>query len=340
MRYVVHMVTLSLAVTLGGAAPAGAASDAPSQAGHDSADGAVGAETFRWRAHGQADGLPARRAYDVVYDRANDRHVFFGGGNRSGPAVLGGTFVRTDGVWSELDTEGAPAPRRRYSMVYDPAHEEVVLFGGEVCEVCPTAETWVLTGNVWEQRTPPVSPPATRWGPGQMAYDPVREEVVFVQSGQTWIWDGSTWDKQSTSTHPRNVDFFAMAWDRSSERLILQGGFDFVSGESFYRGETWAWDGARWSRLADGPPVAFHAMSPFDGRVVLFGGRGEGGIDHDSTWRLEGDEWVELDVRRRPPGHGEGQLVQLGRNRLLLFGGYGVDYRDEWVLRRSDVAPR
>jgi hypothetical protein len=78
---------------------------------------------------------------------------------------LGGTFVRQHRVWTQIDTIGSPSARRQYAMAYDEARGEIVLYGGEAgCEECANDETWILSGDTWEQRTQADGPPPTRYG--------------------------------------------------------------------------------------------------------------------------------------------------------------------------------
>ena len=63
-------------------------------------------------------------------------------------------------------------------------------------------------------------------------------------------------------------------------------------------GDTWQWDGADWTQLADtGPsPRAGHQVA-FDrhrSRLVLFGGKGDGEALQGDTWEWDGEAWTQV----------------------------------------------
>jgi hypothetical protein len=92
----------------------------------------------------------------------------------------------------------------------------------------------------------------------------------------------------------------AMAPDPSHHRVVLFGGHATAG----LLGDTWTWDGHRWSRdlLAGGPPErAAAGMAPDPtGGVVLFGGVGRAGALGD-TWRWDGHAWSALHPSAAPP---------------------------------------
>ena len=102
-------------------------------------------------------------------------------------------------------------------------------------------------------------------------------------------------------------------------------------------GDTWTWDGARWTRLeVEGPePRGFQAMAydPAGQRVVLFGGR-DGDQLHRDLWSWDGDRWQRLDgvgPRRRGVF---ASAWDRARTRLVIHGsGDRVD--GQWILESS-----
>ena len=74
---------------------------------------------------------------------------------------------------------------------------------------------------------------------------------------------------------PSARKWFAMAFDRNRNRLVLFGGLT-AAGPS---GDTWEWDGQDWTQVADKGPQArvLHAMA-FDSSknvVTLLGGQAQ-----------------------------------------------------------------
>src|SRR6476469_9719886 len=77
---------------------------------------------------------------------------------------------------------------------------------------------------------------------------------------------------QATKPVPRNG--MGLAYDLKRDRLVLFGGSD----SAFVRlGDTWEWDGKKWTQLnVAGPAARADFAMTFDskkGRVILFGGR-------------------------------------------------------------------
>jgi hypothetical protein len=124
--------------------------------------------------------------------------------------------------------------------------------------------TWTFDGHDWialplSGPTPIVRTGAGRQGPA-VALDQARDEwVVFGGSDgmttftDTWIGDGTKWSRPSPSTLPPARSSMPgevnLAWDRINRRLLLFGGQQVSSGLPL--GDTWAWNGDNWSKLAD-----------------------------------------------------------------------------------------
>jgi hypothetical protein len=92
----------------------------------------------------------------------------------------------------------------------------------------------------------------------------------------------------------------AMAGDPAHHHAVLFGG----GGAGGLLGDTWSWDGHRWSReiLPSGPAARASAAMAADpgGGVVLFGGAGTQGLLAD-TWRWDGRAWTPQHPRTAPP---------------------------------------
>ncbi len=123
---------------------------------------------------------------------------------------------------------------------------------------------------------------------------------------------------------PSTRSSHAMAFDSSRGMAVLFGGFNNAT-----LGETWEWNGNRWSqRQVAGPsPREAHAMV-FDserGVVVLFGGRytdsGPGMVFGD-TWEWNGASWLNRNVTG-PSARAYHQMVyDSARHVTVLYGGF------------------
>jgi Dockerin type I domain len=93
--------------------------------------------------------------------------------------------------------------------------------------------------------------------------------------GDTWTWDGTVWTQVAT-TGPEARFGMGMAYDSARHRTVLFGG-ESLSGPEFVEfGDTWEWDGVRWTQVASTGPSAREANAmAYDkarGKAVIFGG--------------------------------------------------------------------
>ena len=120
------------------------------------------------------------------------------GNHRSHDGCSSGCTVETLG-WSRLPVDqAAPPGRLGHAMVFSPAGERVLLFGG-LGENGVLNDTWAFDGATWgELDTPTAPPPRTDHA---MVYDLVRQRVVlfggrdesYNTMGDTWVLEGGTW---------------------------------------------------------------------------------------------------------------------------------------------------
>jgi hypothetical protein len=120
----------------------------------------------------------------------------------------------------------------------------------------------------------------------------------------------------------------AMAYDEARGVTVLYGGAD----ERAVRGDTWAWDGARWRRVArGGPPARTFPVLVADAarrELLLFGGnRVLFGTDADlhpylgDTWSWDGARWRARRVAGPEPRAEAAAAYDRARGRVVLFGG-------------------
>lgn len=209
-----------------------------------------------WRAVGGND-RAATTEPEICYDRHRDRVVLFGGWNRDGD-YRGETWEWDGKELSPVETTDAPEPRAGHTLVFDPAGERCLLFGG-------------------------------------------RGEEGYL--ADTWGWDGARWQRLDVEG-PSPRWFFGTASDPENDRVVLFGGRGpeaptLGRDRSGDLGDTWTWDGGRWTLLtAEGPPARSSGrMARTRGGVLLFGGRvetPEAFVDRGDTWELRDGTWVRV----------------------------------------------
>src|SRR5262245_22291560 len=303
-------------------------------------------------------GPSARANVAMVFDRARKRVVLFGGAGDAN-ALFNDTWEWDGENWTQYEDIG-PAPRSRHAMAYDAKRERVLLFGGSAGTV-QLADTWEWDGQSWTQVED--AGPSARGGHA-LAYDARRDRVVLFGGadgpnyfGDTWAWDGMTWT-QEAETGPPPRSGHGMDYDSARDRIVLVDGMSqsivqvqiqvwhpgsiFSSGYSTtqtqqqvkaqFFGDTWEYDGAVWTRVADtGPEPRAGCGMVYDGStMLLFGGKNDT-VFFKNTWQWDGQHWTQ----RQDIGPGARAFAAIAydsaRQHAVLFGGAGPNlYGDTW----------
>lgn len=147
-------------------------------------------------------------------------------------------------------TVAAPRVAFGYSIAYDRARHDAVLFGG----VDSYDSTWLWNGHRWSLAHPATSPPGRFDAPA--AYDPDTRQVLLFGGrladgevvGGTWAWDGVAWlELDAGANGPPPGEGGAMAWDDALGTMVLLTPTATSAGPS---GQTWLWNGTRWTLVA------------------------------------------------------------------------------------------
>mgnify|MGYP003694565017 CR=1 FL=1 len=154
------------------------------------------------------------------------------------PVRLGSSFSGTP-TWSTLAASGTLPPASvLHNTVYDPIHDQMILFGG-------------------------MNP---------SFFDPARRDAWTLSLSGT-----PTWSKLDLGTVPAGRNGAAMVYDSARGRLLICGGETSNGLSTSYFNETWQYDlsgDAHWNLLTSGIPA--HDMvgiyDPVRDRMVLFGG--------------------------------------------------------------------
>ncbi|HEY2515701.1 MAG TPA: kelch repeat-containing protein [Polyangiaceae bacterium] len=272
-----------------------------------------------WSSLSTATAPSAASGRAVAFDTARDRLVLFGGSTS-----VAETWEWDGSQWSDRTVQTDPSRRSSLALTYDRGRQRMVLFGGQ-SPAGYVSDTWEWDGAAWTDRSPATGPSA-RIRPG-MAYDQSRGRVVLFGGlsanpatalGDTWEWDGATWQSLSPSVSPPPLGSPAMAYDVSRQRTVLYGG-----------GATWEWDGVNWQKAspAASPPLANYRAIAYDAtqhRVVVWGIPSTPQSVAD-TWGWDGTNWTPLWTPHgitidRPNFNSASMAYDTIRQRLVLLG--------------------
>jgi hypothetical protein len=271
-------------------------------------------------------------------------------------------WAYVDGNWSQRILGSGPLYSTA-ALAYDAYDGYVVFFGG--CST-DTNQTWTYHAGHWTNLTSAVAPPA-RIGE-TMAFDPALNAAVlfggYVYSNRTsgagyryndtWEFQGGTWRNVTTAVAPPSRDLSTMAFDSTSDELLLFGGSGAGArsgggaGCCGTLGDTWMFNGDGWHNetSAGGPsPRESAALSdyPIDEGAILFGGQGPAtgpgvgmqGPYFNDTWLFSDGSWSNITAPDAPPPRAMADLAYDPLDdQLVLFGGEGPTsmLADTWAL--------
>jgi hypothetical protein len=140
---------------------------------------------------------PRRAGHSLAYDAGHDQIILFGGTDGTalcdggGSLYCGSTWLLDEQGWRQLHPQLAPSPRNLAPMIYDQAHQRIILFGGQN-EHGYLGDTWAWDGTDWTDISNPQSPPTRCCA--SLTYDPQRDQVVlfggsFAGTNYTDTWE-------------------------------------------------------------------------------------------------------------------------------------------------------
>jgi len=237
--------------------------------------------------------------------------------------------------------------RNAHSMFYDSDHHQILLFGGaDASRVCQDTWRWDSAARTWHF--------VTAVGPGPrtfaaLAYDEHNHEAIIFGGnrvlfgtanasdtflGDTWRFRNNRWTRINTPGPGARAEA-AIAYDTRRTRIVLFGGYRRSGNQTQRFGDTWEWDGKRWTKMATtGPSPRNGAAMAYDqdrNRVVLFGGPGPS----SETWEWDGQRWTQLQAGDVPGRFNPAMVYDAARHEVVRFGGWTGKVRadDTWVLR-------
>jgi N-acetylneuraminic acid mutarotase len=310
----------------------------------------------------------ARYAASMVFVPA-ERKVYLFGGRYEG---LFGTAYRNDlwtfdyaaKKWSPVRTHRRPPARGNTHLVYDPDHQQLILFGGIARE--RMGDTWCynLVACTWRETTPAVSPPPR--SDAGMAYDP-ENHVAILFSGyglegsrdlyaDTWAYnpETNTWVEMHPTASPPIMYGQTLIYDSVRRQALLWSGHASIyqAGQvtsHWYEDNLWRYDYPRntWEKLpyAVKPPPRYWGSAVFDadvGVALIFGGKGHQEYLSD-TWITDPERtrWTRIDTAGAPtPRVNPAMAYDTTHHIAILFGGLTEDFadlRDTWVFEMGDT---
>ena len=248
--------------------------------------------------------------HTAIYDPVRDRMVVFGGHHSE--------FVSTDvwvlslqGTprWTRLLPSGIPPlARSGHTAVYDPVHDQMVVFGGYNSGYFGLNDTWVLTLG-----------PDPAW---KRLYSPVSVPVP-----------GGRWSH-------------AVIWDPGRNQMVVFGGI--INGQPDFWNDTWVatlGDSVWWTRLQPvGTPPSVRGghtaiYDPVRDRMVVFGGSAWSNMFYNDVWVLSlglTPTWTQLLPGGTLPSQrsGHAAVYDQARDQMVVFGGSSAS--DSWTLSLGD----
>lgn len=302
---------------------------------------------------------PVARAFSGFrYDPPRDRFVVVGGECASAPTYRNDVWsLELSGLpsWTPLGTVGGPPPARaRSSMVYAPATDRFILFGG-YHDFIYENDLWSLDVSgipTWSAIAPAGIPPSVR-DAHVAIYDLLRNRMLvhggntFYGGDEGWILDLSgapAWaPMQMPFARPDARRGGSVIVDLPNQRLVAFGG-------GAPNNETWVaplgGSAVEWTKLTTGgtapPALRFHSavLDPVRRRMVVFGGLTTGGVTSlNDVWALPLDgapDWVQLAPTGTKPSvrSGHSAIYDPLGDRMVIFGGtHGTsDYSDVYAM--------
>ena len=320
----------------------------------------IRSEAWRWvsatRTWEATASMPYGRAEPgIAWDSATGRTVVYGG-QSSSPGYLG----RTSTVWQWDPETGSwgtmaagPYLIRGHVMVTAPSGGVWAALGWptELLGDVPSYGSvlhYDATADAFTELVPPALRPTERMDVS-FAYDAATGVAVVFGgnlgstsytnvTAEQWAWSPETasWaivDAPGPRPSPRYRS--PAAYDSLRERVVLFGGLD---ADDAPLADTWEWDGVAgaWKdRTPQSPPArrdGAMAWSGVEGRLVLFGGLGEGDQALSDAWSWTGGTWEP--VSGGPPARRGHTLTADGAGGLVLYGGVdgvGAGLADVWT---------
>ncbi|HEV2316602.1 MAG TPA: kelch repeat-containing protein [Thermoplasmata archaeon] len=260
-------------------------------------------------------------------------------------------------IWFNVSSilRATPVPRFGAAMGFDPAVNEIVMFGGQGAAGRFLHDTWVYNSTGWTSVTPAgvnsSNTPEGRVGAVMAYYPPLGGMLLYGGKNvtgllsDTWLWRNGGWTNLTgtiTSAPPPRVSA-CMVYDTIDSEIVLFGGRN----PSTILGDTWRFASNTWTNITPSAPNATNSpahrdlagcvMDTTDGYVLLFGGVSSQSLRSvalNDTWSFVVGAWHQLNPAVAPSARlGMAMSFDPTQNTVVLFGGTnaaGGSYPDTW----------
>ncbi|MDW3193780.1 MAG: kelch repeat-containing protein [Cytophagales bacterium] len=301
---------------------------------------------------GSIQPTPCPRNQPVIAYHEQDRSFYLFGGYCSESKTRLNDLWKFDGQhWQLIEQDHSPEPRSGHTMIYDPTHRRLLLFGGKNDQGLLLNDLWEWKNGSWHLITE--SGPPARQSHRLVVNSSTGDLLLFGGSdvnrqafGDTWIFNGETWLEKTDKAGPPARLQHTMTYDNTRAKVVLFGGFNRIGTEKIVLGDTWEWDhinGWVLASMNDHLARDHHAMTydPNLKLTILFGGYHEGYLG--DTWGWDGSNWrplsqaIESGLTRRAGKPGLTYNTHI--HRITLFGGWdhtNQPLMDWWYLDENE----
>lgn len=197
-----------------------------------------------WTEQHPAISPPPRVQAQMANDPTTGGVLLFGG--VSGSHRLADTWAWNGDDWTQLEPQDEPQPLAGGAMASTKTGD--VLFGGTGSNRSTLSrETWLWNGDTWKLWQGKTGPSA-RTSLAMTSLNNSGDVLLFGglslvsdlgPEADTWLWDGSSWHVLSVSSRPPGREGAAMACDEATGTILLFGGENTYSHETF--ADTWTY---------------------------------------------------------------------------------------------------
>jgi hypothetical protein len=235
-----------------------------------------------------------------------------------------------------------PPVRAHHAVFYDDVGKRILMTGGSTPldggqRFQTFNDLWAFDGTTWKA----LPSSGVQMSGMQIAFDAKRHRLVSFGGfdgnprGDVRVLENDIWKTIGTHAEMPAAEP-GFVYDVKRDRFVAFGG-SAAQGKAY--GDTWEFDGAKWTRLAIASPPARQAhVMVYDERrgvTVLFGGMapplaGQPPPPLGDTWEFDGTKWTQRSTSGGPsPRFGAGATYDSKRGLVLVFGGGGAKFTSE-----------
>jgi hypothetical protein len=283
-------------------------------------------------------GTPAARGYAMMADLPGMPGVIMlGGASVAGPPDLADMWTYGPATgWNDVTPAAVPElPEYGDGVIGNAFDFDLGSGQGVFVDIEGNAWAYDPSANAWEAAE---TDGGTKELLGaSMAYDAGSDRMILFGgfsfggglNGETWAYelDSSTWERMHPKRSPSPRNYPQMAYDPTTDRVILFGGADDVEALR----DTWAYDydSDTWSLIPTrvSPPARTYGWmvdDPTGERTILFGGTtypSEEPLGDTWAFDLKNDTWTELDTTGPSPRGWHAMAYDAETKTMVLFGG-------------------